>query len=131
MQAASRTQTTRTTTHHQQQQVEQQQQQQLQQHAAAVAAATASSSSSRHHLSGSQQNLLGGDDDKVVLTGTGLQTARVNEHAEFIIDGTGAGYGKTQRFLHRAVSKTWQLVVVFILIHQHWLQKTKFCTLRK
>jgi len=31
--------------------------------------------------------------DKVVLTGSGLQLARVNEHAEFMIDGGNAGPG--------------------------------------
>jgi len=46
----------------------------------------------------SSQQLLSaaGDDDKVVLTGSGLQTARVNEHAEFTIDGTNAGYGQSR-----------------------------------
>ena len=87
-QATTRTQTTRTTTHQQQQHQQQQQQQ--------AAAAAAAASSSRQVSSGSSQLFLStGDDDKVVLTGTGLQTARVNEHAEFNIDGTNAGYGQS------------------------------------
>ncbi len=32
--------------------------------------------------------------DKVVLTGRGLQEARVNQEAEFVIDGTEAGPGQ-------------------------------------
>ena len=46
-----------------------------------------------HPLSFSAGFSAGGD-DKVVLTGVGLQTARVNEHAEFIIDGSSAGPGQ-------------------------------------
>ena len=92
-QATTRTQVTRTTT-------QQQQQQHQQQQAAAVAASTSSRAvqqvSGAGGGSGGQLWLsTGGDDDKVVLTGSGLQTARVNEHAEFTIDGTNAGYGNT------------------------------------
>ncbi len=32
--------------------------------------------------------------EKVVLTGRGLQEARVKEEAEFVIDGTDAGPGE-------------------------------------
>ena len=77
---------TRTTTHQQQQSQQQQQQQQ--------ALGATAASSSRQQLSSSQQLQSTGEDDKVVLTGSSLQTARVNEHAEFTIDGTNAGAGK-------------------------------------
>jgi len=92
-QATSRTQMTKTTTHQQQRQQQQEQHQQ---------ALGGSSLSTRQqlNLSGSQQQLYysAGDDDKVVLTGLGLQTARVNEHAEFIIDGSSAGPGQFANF---------------------------------
>jgi hypothetical protein len=32
--------------------------------------------------------------DKVILTGLGLQSAKVNQQAEFVIDGTEAGPGR-------------------------------------
>ena len=35
--------------------------------------------------------------EKVILTGRGLKEARVREDAEFVIDGTEAGPGTSQR----------------------------------
>ena len=69
------------------------QQQQQQQQAAALSSRQVSGGGVSQPLLVSTGGGGAGDDDKVVLTGSGLQTARVNEHAEFTIDGTNAGYG--------------------------------------
>jgi len=85
VQATTRTQTTTTTTSRQQQHQQQQQ---------ALGASSLTAARGQNLSSSNQQLPTSGEDDKVVLTGLGLQTARVNEHAEFIIDGRSAGAGK-------------------------------------
>ena len=68
----------------------------------------ASASRQQTASSSSQLRVSAGDDDKVVLTGSGLQTARVNEHAEFTIDGTNAGYGQSPHcYKPNSVTLSW------------------------
>ena len=111
-QATTRTQVTRTATTTQQQQQRQLEQQQLE----AVAASSSRQQLLQQPPSG-QQVMSAGDDDRVVLTGSGLQTARVNEHAEFTIDGTSAGYGKLYTVSGKKCPPHLQLLSITTLNH--------------
>jgi len=44
--------------------------------------------------------------DKIILTGQGLTSARVNRQAEFVIDATGASPGKILFFIEHGVWST-------------------------